>query len=103
MTRDCRDRGPSVGLEPVPGLYKTRLVRNGPVVPARIWWGNAVDDEGQPVDRAMRLRCLVAGEERVPLDVWPMHPISREEYDRLVAAMPDEPARPVAIRSARTF
>lgn len=98
--KDARDRGPSVGLEPVPGLYKYRWYLGprsyGPWVPARIDWVTPIDPEtGEVLDRAIRLRCLIAGEEVEALDVWPLWPASEEEYRRLLDTMPDDPRQPI--------
>lgn len=99
------DRGPTVGLEPVPGYYRTRLVRGGQEVPAFVWFGPPLDPEtGRPLDRAHRLQCRVAGEDVDPYEVWPMRPVSREEYRQLVDAMRDgDPREAVDIRKVRTF
>ena len=89
------DRGPGVGLVPVPGIYKRRLVKDGPWVPAKVWFGPPRDpDTGELLDRAHRLQCLVAGEPVDPWQVWPLHPVDQAEYDRLLEAMPDDPRRP---------
>ena len=88
-------RGPAVGLEPVPGYYRTRLARGGPELPCVIWFGPLLcPDTGTPLDRVHRLQCRIAGEEHNPHEWWPMHAISREEYEMLLAAMPDDPRRP---------
>ena len=98
------DRGAGVGLEPVPGYYSTRLVRAGQETPVVIWFGPPLDPEtGLPLDRAHRLQCRAGGEDVDPLTYWPLRPISREEYRRLVAAMSDDPRRPIDVRKARTF
>ena len=91
-----------VGDEPVPGYYMRSLVRGGPRVPIRIWFGNPViDDEEQ--DRAPRWLVEVNGKTdfvetgddgyscRVPLDVhkyWPWcgrYPITEAEYNYMLA------------------
>ena len=85
-------RGPSVGLEPSPGYYRTRLVKDGPVVPVKLWFGPpSCPDTGTPLDRAHRLRAMVAGEECDPHEIWPLHPIDEATYAALLAAMPDDP------------
>lgn len=76
----------------MPGLYRYRFGRQCPWVPARIDRVQPCDPEtGEPMDRALRLRCLIAGEEVDPLAVWPLWPVSPEEYERLLAEMPDDP------------
>lgn len=91
-------------MHPEPGLYKTRLVRGGLWVPAHVFWETPRDPEtGEVMDRPLRLACLVAGEERDPWDVWPLHPVGEDEYRRLLAEMPDDPRAPANLRTARTF
>ena len=84
--------------EPRPGHFKLRLVRGGPFVPVRIYYGLPVIG-GEVQDRAPRLCVELAGEtdelevdrERgyscrvaIPMDrVWPYcltHPITAAEY-----------------------
>jgi hypothetical protein len=81
--------------EPQMGWFKTRMVRQGPYVPARIWverdicpqTGELIDDE--------RLLCEVDGERRDPDREWiwlSKYPISKTEYEHLIAlraALPD--------------
>lgn len=82
---------------PAPGFYATQLVRNGPLVPLRIWYGAPILD-GEELDRSHRWCVEVEGRtERVRdgipelLDVtkfWPWcarRPIPRHEYDFLMA------------------
>lgn len=101
-----RVSGPMKGHLPVEGFYRVRLRKGAPWVPARIVSRVARDpDTGERLDRSPRLLCFVAGEERDPFDFWPsLWPISREEYDRLLASMPDDPREPMdAHRSAPVF
>ena len=44
----------------------------------------------QPLDRPHRLQAIIAGELHDPHEKWPMHPIGREEYERLVDALGDD-------------
>lgn len=86
--------------QPEPGLYRTRLVKNGPWVPVRIWWSVARDPvTGEKLDRSPRLLCLVAGREADPEKVWlGCHRIDRREYERLVANISeDDPRKAVDI------
>lgn len=87
---------------PVAGYYATKLVRGGPRVPIRIWFGLAVID-GEAQDRSPgwfveidgRTDRLERGEDgyecRIPLDVqkvWPFcakDPITEAEYRFLIA------------------
>lgn len=82
---------------PLPGTFATRLVKGGPRVAVRIWFGNAIID-GEEQDRAPGWFVEIDGatdrEERddtgyrcrVPLDVtrvWPWcarEPITHAEY-----------------------
>jgi hypothetical protein len=93
---------PVAAWPPVAGYYATWLVRRGPRVPVRIWFGPAIID-GEEQDRAPgwfveidgrtdRLEKDDAGYRcRVPLDVeraWPFcakDPITEAEYRFLIA------------------
>lgn len=49
---------------PVAGFYRTKLVKGGPWVPVRIWYGPPLDPEtGEELDRSPRWQALVNGEE----------------------------------------
>ena len=86
-----RDRGPAIGQEPVPGLYRTRLVRGGPWLPAKSGTARrSTRRPSEPLDRPHRLQAIIAGELHDPHEHWPMQEISREEYERLVAALGDD-------------
>lgn len=87
-----RRRGGVMGLQvdtPVAGCYRTRLVRNGPFVPVRIWHGPPHDPvTGEELDRSWRWQCLVAGELADLHRVWPWcgrHPISEADYRLMLA------------------
>lgn len=112
---------------PQAGFYRMRLVRGGPVVAVRIWFGAPVID-GEEQDRAPQWCVEIDGKSdrweidddtgyrcRVPLDVdmaWPRcawHPVDRREYDFLlrrktwaVEHAPEHPAanphQPVDVR-----
>jgi len=87
---------------PLPGHYAMRLVRDGPRVAVRIWFGAAIID-GEEQDRAPgwfveidgqtdREECDATGYRcRIPLDVnkaWPWcarEPIDEDTYRYLVA------------------
>lgn len=87
---------------PRPGTYAMRLVRGGPRVAVRIWFGHAVID-GEEQDRGEDWRVEIDGatdrfewEEggyrcRIPLEIdraWPFcakEPISQQEYQFLLA------------------
>lgn len=88
--------------EPIAGHYKTRLVKDGPFVPVRLYFGLPVID-GEEQDRTPRWCAVVDGQTdriekgddgyqcRVPLDVeryWPWcgrWPISEDEYNYMRA------------------
>lgn len=92
------DRPESVAIwPPRPGLYRMRLVKDGPFVPVKIWFGLPVID-GEEQDRAPRWLCEIAGRTdfwekdagnyrcRCALDIgraWPFcanAPISEQDY-----------------------
>ena len=81
---------------PEPGLFKVRLGKGTPWVPARI-----IRRASQP-DRSPRLLCFVAGEEVYGLaEWWPrLHPVGEAEYRRLVNHMPADPRQAVDLASA---
>lgn len=88
---------------PIAGYYKTRAIKGGPEVAARIWYGNAIID-GEEQDRGHDWRCEIAGRTdrwerdeatgyrcRVPLHIdrlWPISQAKRIEkhvYDYMLA------------------
>jgi hypothetical protein len=93
---------PVAAWPPVEGFYATKLVRNGPRVAVRIWFGQAIID-GDPQDRAPGWFVEIDGQTdrverggdgyrcRVPLEVdraWPhcaKDKITEAEYAYLVA------------------
>lgn len=97
-----RELAPVQAWPPTAGYYSTSLVRRGPRVAVRIWFGPAVID-GEEQDRAPGWYCEVDGRTdrlerddtgyrcRVPLDVdtvWPFcakDPITESEYRYLLA------------------
>lgn len=114
MTTDTPARRP-VGDEPVAGYYKVRLVKGGPFVGVRLYYGQPEID-GEPQDRAPRWCAVVDGRTTyvekghdgyrctIPLDpfsVWPWcgrWPISEADYRYMVdksrwakAHSPDRP------------
>lgn len=99
---------------PVAGSYAMALVKRGPLVPIRIFWGHAVI-QGEEQDRGYDWRCEVNGatdrwnEEQhcfVPLDldgVWPEctgKPIDDDEFAfmrrRTIWAVAHAPWHPAA-------
>ncbi len=73
--------------EPQCGWYKTRMVKSGPWVPVLIWCWQSIDENGQ-LDAPEEMRLVVDDrtDTRDPADIWLwLTPISKEEYDGLVA------------------
>lgn len=72
---------------PTPGLYRTRLVKGGPWVAARIWSEPPTDPvTGETLDRSWVLRCSVDGRGLVDPGEWwtKLHgPIAFDEWHRL--------------------
>lgn len=75
---------------PVAGYYQTTLVKDGPWVPVRIWFGQPLDpDFPRLVDRAPRWQCCVLGRLDNVDRYWPWcgkHPIGRARYRYLLAS-----------------
>lgn len=72
---------------PQPGYYQRRLVKGGPMVPAKIWLEEDVDEVGDLM-ADQRLLCLVDGQPCDAVDQWTWlagRPISREDYEFMVA------------------
>jgi hypothetical protein len=105
------DRGEPLPLEPIPGTYRVRLVKDGPWVPVRI-----------AIEQGLWV-CLIAGRvmpdsgKADPFEVswllhhWPMHRISEIEYLALSCQHADaqeghplaEPNQPVNLRNSRSL
>lgn len=92
---------PRFASRPEPGFFKTRLVRGGPYVPARIFREPAVDPlTGEVMERPCLLQAEIAGRACDPERVWHFAwPIEEAEYRYLVATAawaerhaPSEPA-----------
>lgn len=95
-------RPPRVIDRPTPGLYRTRLVKGGPWVAARIWHGPPSDPlTGEVLERAHALRCEIDGRGLVePVEWWTrLHgPIPFDEWLQLKRAAESPtfaPRRPV--------
>lgn len=81
--------GPIVAEEPQCGWFKRRLVKNGPWVPARIFYEQPIDEATGELTGDEVMRCEVDGQRRSPVDEWTWlanHPISQEDYLNLVAS-----------------
>lgn len=76
--------------KPIAGFYKRRLVRGGPWVGVKLWFGQPVDpsDPTNEMDRSPRWQALVAGVEAEPYAAWTSccnHPITEAEYHSLTS------------------
>lgn len=79
--------------DPQCGWYRTRLVRGGPWVPARIWIEREIDPYSGELLSPEVFRCEIDGQRRDPYRVWTyITPIPREEYDALIARRASIPA-----------
>ncbi|MFD2207186.1 hypothetical protein [Kiloniella antarctica] len=86
---------PSVSRDignPQPGYFKTRLVKNGPWVAARIWRecectiGGGIPHISRPsCDRAGWLMAEANGVEADPFKVWINTSITKEEFEYFTA------------------
>ncbi len=74
---------------PVAGYYQMRLIRHGPFVPVRIWFGSSFDPTtGEWNDRSHFWRAAIDGEQVSIWRVWPTcsgRPITETEYRHLRA------------------
>lgn len=73
--------------DPQQGWFRRRLVKGGPMVPARIWLHQEIDEATGELAEDEVWRCEVMGEARDPVDEWPWlcaRPISEAEYDHLM-------------------
>lgn len=70
------------------GWYKTRLVKGGPFVPAKIWYedGDRCPDTGELMSDQI-LMCMINTEARNPFVEWTRlakSPITEAEYDLMI-------------------
>ena len=92
---------PQITHEPQCGWFKRRLVKGGPMVPARIWLHQEIDEATGELVGDEELRCDVAGKSVDPVDAWTWicaDPITHERYLFMMANAewakanaPDEP------------
>lgn len=78
---------PQVTHEPQCGWFKRRLVQGGPMVPARIWMHQEIDEDGE-LTAPEELRCEVGGKRCDPVDAWTWicaDPITEAEFNYMVA------------------
>lgn len=74
------------------GWYKTKLVKGGPWVPARVWLEQDIDPDTGELMSDEVFRCEVNGREVDPGDWWLRlcgNPITHAEYDRRKAHRDD--------------
>jgi len=85
------NEGNEMNDTPQPGHYKTRVVRNGPFVPARVWInvperdeaGDLMDDEGLMMEVDGE---FVNGQHMDQKWLWMIgNPITKQEYDFMIA------------------
>lgn len=76
------------------GYFRTRLVKGGPWVPARIWIRREIDPETGELTDDEQFLCEVDGMRRDPVRAWDgrLIPIARDEYDALIARRQSIPA-----------
>ena len=82
--------GQKVPSYPQCGYYQTRLVRNGPWVPVVVWRDPEIEFLTQKRTGKERLKCSINGKLYDPLSKWMQgnwmhHPISKGEYDYMIA------------------
>lgn len=74
------------------GWFKTRLVKDGPWVPAKIWVERDIDPVTGELTAPEEYRAEVDGMSRDPAKIWTfLKPISRAEFDELAACQKDLP------------
>ena len=67
------------------GYYRTRLVKGGPFVAARIWLEREIDPATGELSAPEEYRCEIDGMPRNAANAWTyLEPITREEYDALL-------------------
>lgn len=76
------------------GWFRTRMVRGGPWVPAKIWVYRELDLTTGELTCDETFCALIDGERRDPLVVWNWvngNPISKEQFDALCELRAGEP------------
>lgn len=88
--------------EPQCGWFQRKLVKGGPMVPARIWLFFETDDAGELVDEEV-LQCEVNGERADAVEQWSYlagHPITEQQFSYMTALSAHvreyEPSHPLA-------
>lgn len=80
--------------EPQCGWFKTRLVKGGPWVPARIWIEREIDPETGELCGPEEYRCEIDGEKHNAARSWISlckEPISRADYFALIERAKSDP------------
>lgn len=80
------DRPPIHEGQPQCGFFKTKQVKDGPFVPARIWIDRDIDPETGELTRDERFACEVDGERCSAYSRWTWlagNPISKADFDAL--------------------
>ena len=78
--------------QPREGFYLGRLVRDGPFVPIKIWWGPTPDPDHpeNPMDRSSHWQALRNGKPVAIERVWPWcakNEITKSDYEYRLAAV----------------
>jgi len=74
--------------DPRPGFYERRLVKGGPMVPARIWLVQVLDEETGELAADEVFCCEVGGRRADAADQWSYlaaHPISEADFNHMRA------------------
>ena len=67
------------------GWYRTRLIKGGPFVAARIWIEREIDPATGELAAPEEYRCEIDGIPRDPASAWTfLEPIRKAEYDALL-------------------
>ena len=81
------DRPATHDGDPQCGWFKTRLIKGGPWVPARIWIEREIDHETGELCGPEEYRCEINGESKDPMIAWSYlahSPISEADHAELV-------------------
>lgn len=65
------DKPPIHPDEPHCGYFAIRLVKGGPLVPARIWLHQEIDEKTGLLTEDEYLKCEIAGKPADPYEQWP--------------------------------
>lgn len=71
--------------EPQPGYYARRAVKNGPLLPVRVFIDQRIDPETGELADDETIRAEELGRQIDPVRIWThLRPISRAQHDALV-------------------